>query len=275
MREMTATGVLALLVGAGAVYALQGGAEDSLRQVGVGADSARNYIFNSITSGELSYPASKALKQIPPEVRAGIVAGLGTFARAYLESAAFAEEYRKFRESRKPEPPEPQTTVDQDRQRFKEELTRSIQQAEESLKTTPAEYREGIEQTIAFLREQLKAVDDPDNPMFSSEMQQFKQEAAQAARREHEQRLAQWEREYPADPKAMVRSRLEQFLRESEGVDYAARLKTAADGKLVFENPAYERKPANWKLCYRAGKETVEAAREFARNWLDELNAAR
>jgi hypothetical protein len=276
MREtMRASGAVVLLVGGVGVLALQGGSDDALRQVGVGADSARSYVFNSITSGYLSYPGSKALKQIPPELRAGIVKGLGEFARTYLESAAFAEQYREFRESRRPEPPESPTTADQDRQRYKEELVKGIRQAEESLKSMPAEYREAMEQAIALMREQLKAADDPDNPMFSSEMDQYKVQAAEAARREHQERLAQWEREYPADPKAMIRLRLEQFLRESEGVDYAAKLKTAASGKLIFENPEYERKPAHWKLCYRVGRETVEAAREFGRHWLEDLKAAR
>jgi hypothetical protein len=38
-----------------------------------------------------------------------------------------------------------------------------------------------------------------------------------------------------------------------------------------FANEDYEGKPAEWKICFRAGKEATEAARAFARSWLTEL----
>ncbi len=43
-------------------------------------------------------------------------------------------------------------------------------------------------------------------------------------------------------------------------------------GKKIFRNPDYERKPPNWKLCYRAGRETIEAAWGCTKQWLEELN---
>ncbi len=263
------------LVGWAALFAMQGDAGDALRQIGITGDAARGHILRSVMEGTLSYPSSQALKQIPSALRAGIVAGLGAFARSYLESDAFAAQYRELRESHKPTPPEPPSTIEEDRQQYKQNLIEGIRQAEESLKSTPAEYREGVEQTIAFLREQLKAADDPDNPMFSSEMDEFKQKQAATDDLEYRERLARWEREYPEDPRAMIRLRLEQFLRESEGVDYTAKVKANSYGTLIFENPAYESKTAHWKLCYRAGRETVEAAREFARAWLADLNTGR
>ena len=42
---------------------------------------------------------------------------------------------------------------------------------------------------------------------------------------------------------------------------------------LQFANPEYEKKSGQWKLCYRAGKEPVEAARAFAKEWLGEMKA--
>ena len=32
----------------------------------------------------------------------------------------------------------------------------------------------------------------------------------------------------------------------------------------------YEKKPTEWKMCYRAGRETGEALRGFATDWLAE-----
>ena len=40
-----------------------------------------------------------------------------------------------------------------------------------------------------------------------------------------------------------------------------------------FAETRYEMKPSEWKLCYRAGKAPVEAARAFAQGWLKELPA--
>jgi hypothetical protein len=40
---------------------------------------------------------------------------------------------------------------------------------------------------------------------------------------------------------------------------------------MVFVNNDYERKPPEWKLCFRAGKEATAAARVFASDWLAEL----
>ena len=39
----------------------------------------------------------------------------------------------------------------------------------------------------------------------------------------------------------------------------------------MFADAKYEGKDDKWKMCYRAGKEVVGAAREEAKKWLDEL----
>jgi hypothetical protein len=56
----------------------------------------------------------------------------------------------------------------------------------------------------------------------------------------------------------------------SASVDFDAKLEPR-DGKLRFVDPQYERKPADWKLCYCAGRPAVEAARAAAQAWLAEL----
>jgi hypothetical protein len=40
---------------------------------------------------------------------------------------------------------------------------------------------------------------------------------------------------------------------------------------MVFADEKLEAKPAEWKLCFRAGKEATGAARAFAEGWLAEL----
>jgi hypothetical protein len=74
------------------------------------------------------------------------------------------------------------------------------------------------------------------------------------------------------DPKVTVRRRLQQFLDETADIDYAAA--TVGEGAARrFSDPAYEAKPALWKMGFRAGRETTEAARAFAKEWMEELPA--
>jgi hypothetical protein len=75
------------------------------------------------------------------------------------------------------------------------------------------------------------------------------------------------DKNYPPDPDDMVKKRLTDFLAISATVDYDAEVKNGG-----FVNPEYQKKSGWWKMCYRAGKPVVEAAREEAKIWLDELN---
>ena len=78
---------------------------------------------------------------------------------------------------------------------------------------------------------------------------------------------AENEKKYPSDPDEMVKKRLKDFLAISATVDFDAEL-----NGWLFVDPDYEKKPAEWKMCYRAGKNVVMAAREEAQKWLDEIN---
>lgn len=76
------------------------------------------------------------------------------------------------------------------------------------------------------------------------------------------------EKRYPTDPAQLVKQRLTDFLAISATVDFDAKL-TTGNG---FVNPKYEAKSPEWKMCYRAGREVVQAARVEAQKWLEELN---
>jgi hypothetical protein len=79
---------------------------------------------------------------------------------------------------------------------------------------------------------------------------------------------SQNEKNYPSDATEMVKKRLTDFLEVSATVDFDA----ALNGNR-FANPEYEKKSSWWKMCYRAGKPVIEAAREEAQKWLDELKS--
>jgi hypothetical protein len=108
--------------------------------------------------------------------------------------------------------------------------------------------------------------------MFSKDMEQMMMQGYEMQMEQHKNDLADWERNNPTDPTGMVKKRLEKFLEETKDVDFSAKLVEGEYGKRVFAKREYEMKSANWKVCYRAGKESVDAARTFVRKWLDSLN---
>ncbi len=73
------------------------------------------------------------------------------------------------------------------------------------------------------------------------------------------------------DPKVALRKSLQYLLKQSEGVDFSAGLRTE-NGKKYFVKSEYESKPSHWKSFFRAGREATEAARANAKAWLAELN---
>lgn len=96
-------------------------------------------------------------------------------------------------------------------------------------------------------------------------------EDVRSAREYYNEQLAEWKQSYPATGREMIRRRLKEFLAESADVDYNAQL-VRRGRKMVFANATYEdEKSGEWKVCYRAGKEPVEKARAFAKQWLIEL----
>lgn len=74
------------------------------------------------------------------------------------------------------------------------------------------------------------------------------------------------DKKYPADPAELIKKRLQSFLDISATVDFDATL----NGE-QFANPENEKKSDQWKMCYRAGKTVIAAAREEVELWLKEL----
>jgi hypothetical protein len=68
-----------------------------------------------------------------------------------------------------------------------------------------------------------------------------------------------------------VKQQLLRFLNETKEVDFTAAL-TTKNGKKVFVNTEYERKPRYWKMAFRAGKEVIIPARALAEDWINEIN---
>lgn len=275
MKRVLLSGILVVLfLGFYAARTAERSAVAVLKQLGVSEEAARDHIWSSLAGGYASFPSLMEAKKLTSGERASMVRVLGAFARQYTRSQGFKDKYLAYRLSQKPAPPEAQPSSDERRATMKKQLEESLHETEETMKTMPADQQAIFKQTITYLKEQLKALDDPNNPMFGKQMDEYAKQAYAAQMADYRQELTKWERAYPTSPNSLIRKRLEQFLRESDGVDYSARLEPSSSGKMVFVNPAYETQPGNWKLCYRAGKETVQAARDFAQSWRAELQDA-
>lgn len=73
-----------------------------------------------------------------------------------------------------------------------------------------------------------------------------------------------------SDYKSQLRKQLQQMLEQTADIDFTAQLKQEGNTK-VFVNPDYESKPPAWKFYFRCGKEYVNSARKFAKDWLKDL----
>jgi len=247
-------------------------AADQMKKLGLSERSTQEMIWDSLRGGFLSLPGRDALRAIPAAERPVIVRWAGGFAKTFTQSETFKKLYADYREATKPSPPEAPTPMAEQVKEQKEEMQKSIREMEEAIKAMPADQRAGMKGLVESMKAQLKELDNPNNPMLGKEMEEMNQQAHAQALLQHKRDLAEWEKDYPPTADKLIQQRLTEFLEASKNVDFTAQIVPGRSGKMVFARPDYEKKPNNWKLCFRAGKETVDAAREFAAAWLAELS---
>jgi len=246
-----------------------------LKQLGINNDDAKEYVWSNIIRASFSHPTTNEMKALTAADRPAIVRQLVAYAQHYVKSEEFSKKYQEYRLGMKPEPPEKPKSMDELRQEQKTQLQHSIEEMEKTKKTFAADQQKQFDDYIHQMQEQLASVDDPKNPMFSKEMGEYSKQSYDAQMKEHETKVSAWQNEWPENPAPVIIHSLQNFLDVSKDIDYRAEVFKDAHGKLLFTKTVYENKPAEWKLCYRAGKGTVEAARIAASQWLDELKHAK
>ncbi|MGN6185156.1 MAG: hypothetical protein ACTHQM_16065 [Thermoanaerobaculia bacterium] len=228
----------------------------------VGKEIASAFAYGSFSTSRVRDTFRKA----SPEVRAALVENVLIATKAYVNSPAFATEYAALREEAKPKLEE-RPSIDDELKERREQRQAELDDAKRNVAETPAEYRKAAEDGYKAAVQAMKQMDTPE---FRKMERQGLEMERKGEQEQYQQDLAQWEQNYPNDPKAFVKQRLQEFLDATDGVDYGA--KTAAKwGKQRFVNETYESKGSDWKLAYRAGKEPTEKARAFAKSWLAEL----
>jgi hypothetical protein len=236
-------------------------------QLGVSERDAQESFLGSAIAG---YPqwgvAAKAFVALPAAARVAVVQGGFAWAKSYVKSPGFRTSYEHARQEAKPEPPNPEGTVDEELQRQVDQQRKDLEESRKALAALPPEQRKDLEAMLKQTEAQLK------DPQYLAMMRSAIEADRAGARESYQSNLSQWEEAYPANPEILVGRRLQAFLTECGDVDFSAKLQ-ARERKMVFVNPDYEFKSPNWKMCYRAGREAVGAARTAATAWLKELAA--
>jgi hypothetical protein len=137
------------------------------------------------------------------------------------------------------------------------------------LQTADASMKKAAQETLDMLKKSVKEYEDPNNEMIKMAVQ-GEQNQYNSRFKEYQESLKNWEEKCPAGVKAMVKARLQQLLGVTKDIDFNAQL-TERDGKKYFVNKEYERKPADWKMAFRAGKDVTGTVQAFAKQWLQEL----
>jgi flagellar biosynthesis GTPase FlhF len=257
-------GLAAALMMAGVVV----GAQALPPQLGMSEASARSEALRSVEGGAVNYGvARKAFKAVDGAARAQLATAAIAWARAYTASPAFQQAYAAQRTAMKPQPPTFEGTPEEELAKQRAAQDKAREESRKQIAAMPPEQRKMMEEAMAAAAQALKQMDTPEMRKMMLDGIRMQREG-QVTR--HAEEMKTWETNYPMDPKPLIAKRLQAFLDLSGSVDYGAKLEPR-DGMMRFVDPALERKPANWKLCYRAGRETVEAARATATAWLAEL----
>ena len=245
-------------------------ADDVWKQLGISQTDGNIYIYNSVQNGSLQYYIKNA-KNLVKGDRTAIVNQLVEYAQKYVESDEFKRRYENERKIRKPKEPElSRISADSIRMAERTRIENQIKQAEANANSPNEKLRNSVPYRIETLKKELKAVDDPNNKSVQAKINQA-ESMNTAVLNQYKKDLEKLETDLPVNPKVLLKRRLQQVLDITADVDYDAELKEVGKFK-VFVNPVYEKKSKDWKLAYRAGRQTTELIRAWAKKWVGQLN---
>lgn len=244
-------------------------AQGSMADFGLKANELEERIVESLANGYLpAYPDKKVFKAASPAVQAAFVKNTLSWFKSYSESDAFKADYAQQRAAAKPSAPESKGTVDEQYAAFLEKQRQDIEKTKQDIAKMPPDMQKQMQAVVKQMEDNVEK--SAKDPQMAAIMKQSYEQEGISAQKDYQERLATWEKKYPEDPKALIAARLRQFLEVSQDIPFDAQL--VPKGKLMkFADPQYEAQTAEWKLCYRAGREPVQAARAFVGEWLSQI----
>jgi hypothetical protein len=263
---------LILILGFTAAHIIDDKMKNILQQLQMNEGDANNMIWSNCANSNFYSPGPKTLKGLAAGERSSVVESVAMYVKDYSSTPEFMAKYNELRENQKPAPPEKPKTMDEMRAEQKKSMEEGIKNLEETKLKMPADQQSVFDETINQYKEQLKELDNPDNPMFSKDMENMFKQMYDQQLTEYNNKLSEWENDYPVnDPKGLIKRWLTKFLDETRDVDFSAQTATDQYNRQVFVKQDYERKSPLWKLCFRAGKEATGTGVNFAQKWLSEL----
>lgn len=243
-----------------------------LQQLQMNEDDAQNMIWSNCAYSNFYIPNPKTLKALASGERGQVVESIAKYVKEYSSTPGFLNKYKELRESKKPDQPEKPKTMAEMKEEQKKNIEEGIKNMQETKSQMPADQQSTFDDAIKQYKEQLKEIDNPDNPMFSKDMENMYKQMYDQQTTDYNNKLAEWGKEYPENnPKPLIKVWLNKFLDETKDIDFMAQTAVDQNNREVFVKQEYEKKNYVWKLCYRAGKEATTAGRNFAQKWLNEL----
>jgi hypothetical protein len=250
------------------VIAIGALAQDHLATLGISEGRAREAVCDSLMADQASLAGKPAaFIALSPQGRVALVNFALTLARGFVESDDFKRRYADHREANGPDPLPEAQSADEIFKKQRAGFENQVNEMKKLFDQITPEQRATLEAGWADMRRQL---DEMEKGERRQQIETLLQQQRDQQARERELAMQELEKTYPADPRALVAMRLRRFLDVTKDVNYEAQL-VEKGTKKVFADPALEARPAEWKLAFRAGKPATDAARTFARNWLDDL----
>lgn len=243
-------------------------ADDFLKQLGITKPNADTKIVNSIIEGSLDQYGLRNAKNIALGNRAAVAKDLLQYVKGQVNTESFKKAYAETKQKNKPSLLVTKTPEDFQKEQV-ESSKKSLAEVEANHKKADATLKPMFEKILVQAQKQLKDAQDPNSKTNANYRRNYEQ-TAKFADDANKRMLAEWEVKYPANHLLFVKKRMQQFLDETDDIDFNAVLETK-NGKKIFVNRAYESKGNRWKMGFRAGKEVVETARAFIQNWMTEI----
>ncbi|HEY2860340.1 MAG TPA: hypothetical protein VGJ21_18105 [Terracidiphilus sp.] len=257
---------LVTLAAAGAVVLV---AQSKLADFGLNPNQIKPNLVESFRGGYLpAYPDRKAYHAASTAARVAFVKDTLAWVKAFTESPAFKADYEKKRDEGRPSAPEAKGSADDQYSKMLADQKKSMEQMKKQISQMSPDMQKQMQ---PVLQQMQAAIDKSANdPQMAASMKSAIAQGAQNEGARHQEDLAKYDKEFPADPRLLIALRLHEFLDETKDLDFNAKL-VGTGGSMRFASPAFESKSDRWKLCFRAGKEPTEAARAFATDWLGQL----
>ena len=256
----------AAVIGAAMLIAQSSLADFGITDTRLKSSLANAFVYNSLPV----YPSRKAYAAASPAARVAFVKSALGVVKTYAESAAFKTDYEKLRAQAKPGPSESKGTPDEQWAKFLADQQKSLVEMKANVAKMSPDMQKQMQPTIQQMQASMEKTSK--DPQMMAIMKQSYAAEGENSKKDYQRSLAEYETKYPADPIVLIAKRLREFLEMSNGIPFDAKL-VGANGHMRFADPKLESKPDQWKLCFRAGKEPVEAARAFASEWLKTLPA--